>query len=205
MKRFLIAIFLLLILLLNACSKEQKQVKSDVENINANKELSELSIFNLPSDWTNQHNVKMQLSDFRGKISVFVMIYTSCQSACPRLVADMRSIEKKIPKNLRDNINLVLVSIDPEVDTVERLKEFSIENEMDDDYWYFLRSSLENTRDFAMVLAVKYKKISPIDFSHSNIISLFDQEGLLVHQQEGLGVDNEVTVKKLIELAEKID
>ena len=117
----------------------------------------------------------------------------------------MRSIEKKIPKNLRDNINLVLVSIDPEVDTVERLKEFSIENEMDDDYWYFLRSSLENTRDFAMVLAVKYKKISPIDFSHSNIISLFDQEGLLVHQQEGLGVDNEVTVKKLIELAEKID
>ena len=44
------------------------------------------------------------------------------------------------------------------------------------------------------MLAVNYKKISPIDFSHSNIISVFDENGVLVHQREGLGVDNTETV-----------
>ena len=54
-------------------------------------------------------------------------------------------------------------------------------------------------REFANVLAVKYKEISPIDFSHSNIISVFNPEGELIHQQEGLGVDNNETIAKIIE------
>ena len=47
---------------------------------------------------------------------------------------------------------------------------------------------------------MKYKQISPIDFSHSNIISVFDEQGVLQHQQEGLGVDNEETVDQILEL-----
>ena len=84
----------------------------------------------------------------------------------------------------------------------ERLKEFAIENEMDNDSWVFLQGELDDVREFSNVLAVKYKQISPLDFSHSNIISVFDQEGELYHQQEGLGVNNEITVVKIIELAE---
>jgi protein SCO1/2 len=66
---------------------------------------------------------------------------------------------------------------------------------------YSYKVSDENTREFANILAVKYKEISPIDFSHSNIISVFNQQGVLVNQQEGLGVDNKTTVDKIIELA----
>ena len=44
-------------------------------------------------------------------------------------------------------------------------------------------------------------KISPLDFSHSNIISVFNQKGELAHQKEGLGVNNIQTVEKIIELA----
>ena len=51
---------------------------------------------------------------------------------------------------------------------------------MNQDPWFFLRSSEENTREFAAVLAVNYKKISPIDFLHSNIISVFNPKGELV-------------------------
>ena len=43
-----------------------------------------------------------------------VMIYTTCKAACPRLVADMRNIESKIPKENLKDLNFVLVSIDPE-------------------------------------------------------------------------------------------
>ena len=128
---------------------------------------------------------------------VMVMIYTSCKAACPRLVADMRNIEAQFSEKELSNLKFVLVSIDPETDTPERLKTFSKENLMEDDHWMFLRGTPEDTREFAAVLAVSYKKISPMDFSHSNIISVFDENGLLIHQQEGLGVNNAETVSAI--------
>ena len=106
----------------------------------------------------------------------------------------MRGIEKQVPKKLIKDINFVMVSIDPETDTPKRLKEFAVENYMDGEQWTFLQGSVRSVREFANVLAVKYKEISPMDFSHSNIISVFNPEGELVHQKEGLGVDNKETI-----------
>lgn len=166
------------------------------------KEISDLSIYNLPSVWTNQDNQEIELKELKGDILVMVMIYTTCKAACPRLVADMRAIEKQIPDNHKNKVKLVLVSIDPETDTPERLKQFAIENKMDSDQWIFLRGSEGDTREFAAILAVNYKKISPIDFSHSNIISIFDQQGELVHQKEGLGIDLKKSVDKILELVD---
>ncbi len=157
-------------------------------------ELPEMSVYHLPATWTNQDAQEIQLEDMRGKVVVMVMIYTSCKSACPRLVADMRNIERQVPKEYLDEIQFVMVSIDPETDTPQRLKAFSEENQMTDDHWMFLRGSEADTREFAAVLAVSYRQISPIDFSHSNIISVFDKDGVLVHQKEGLGVDSEETI-----------
>ncbi len=194
-----IILFLITSLLLIGCnSKEEKQ---DIKD----KPVTDLSIYNLPEKWTNQDGKDIELRELRGKVLVMVMIYTSCKAACPRLVADMRHIEEQIPKEYKDNVQLVLVSIDPEIDTPKRLKEFSIENKMTGNQWVFLRSNEENTREFAAVLAVNYKKISPIDFSHSNIISVFNAEGELAFQQEGLGVSYNKTVSKIIEEVTKIE
>ena len=74
---------------------------------------------------------------------------------------------------------------------------------MDGEQWTFLQGSITDVREFANVLAVKYKEISPMDFSHSNIISVFNPQGELEHQQEGLGVDNSETLSKIIELQNK--
>ena len=161
--------------------------------------LPELSIYNLPTTWTNQDNQDLELEELRGKVLVMVMIYTSCKSACPRLLADMRNIEKQVPKEDLDELKFIMVSINPETDTPERLHAFAKDNMMEDGHWMFLRGTKEDTREFAAVLAVNYKQISPIDFSHSNIISVFDEDGVLVHQQEGLGVDNVETVASINE------
>ncbi|HRM13385.1 MAG TPA: SCO family protein, partial [Flavobacterium sp.] len=59
--------------------------------------------------------------------------------------------------------------------------------------------------EFAAVLAVNYKKIDPIDFSHSNIISVFNADGELVYQQEGLGVNSDQTINKITEEAGKLN
>lgn len=165
-------------------------------------EVSETSIFNLTSSWNTEEGKIIQLKELKGKTLVMVMIYTSCKAACPRLVADMRNIEHQIPAANKANVQYVLISIDPENDTSERLKAFSIDNKMDGNQWTFLQGTVSGVREFANVLAVKYKEISPIDFSHSNIISVFNSEGELLHQQEGLGVDNVETVSKIIEVSE---
>ncbi|SHJ10871.1 SCO family protein [Pseudozobellia thermophila] len=166
------------------------------------KEISDLSIYNLPSVWTTQDHKKIELIDLKGHVVVMVMIYTSCQAACPRLAADMRHIEAQIPQPQKERVKFVLVSIDPETDTPERLKKFAIENKMDTGQWVFLTGSPSDTREFAAVLAVNYKQISPSDFSHSNIISVFDQQGELAYQKEGLGANHGTTVAKIRELAQ---
>jgi len=179
--------------------KDQKEVKE----IALATDISESSIFNLTSEWKTEENKSIHLEDLRGKTLVMVMIYTTCKAACPRLVADMRNIEAKIPKVYNEDLQYVLISIDPKNDTPERLKAFAKENFMDDEHWTFLQGTEESVREFANVLAVKYKQISPLDFSHSNIISVFNPEGELVHQQEGLGVDNKETVASILETVKK--
>ncbi|WP_232731938.1 SCO family protein [Confluentibacter lentus] len=162
--------------------------------------VSEESIFNLTSTWHNEEGEAFQLKDLKGKTLVMVMIYTSCKAACPRLVADMRNIESQIPDEKIKNMQFIMVSIDPETDTPEKLKAFAKENFMDDAHWTFLQGTESGVREFANVLSVKYKEISPIDFSHSNIISVFNPQGELKHQQEGLGVDNKETIASIMEV-----
>jgi protein SCO1/2 len=162
--------------------------------------ISDESIFNLTSKWRTEENKEIELKDLKGKTLVMVMIYTSCKAACPRLVADMRNIEAKVPKDKINETQFVLVSIDPKTDTPERLKAYAKENYMDGEQWTFLQGTESGVREFANVLSMKYKKISPMDFSHSNIISVFSPKGELVHQQEGLGVDNKETVNAILEL-----
>lgn len=193
---FLFTGILMMLFALQSCNQKEKQAVKD-------KPISDLSIYNLPSKWTTQNNQDIELKDLQGNVLVMVMIYTSCKAACPRLVADMRNIESRLPAAIKKNVKLVLVSIDPETDTPKRLKDFSVENKMESDQWLFLRSTEENTREFAAVLAVNYKKISPIDFSHSNIISVFNADGELAYQQEGLGVNSDPTIAKIIEEAQK--
>ena len=198
MNRLIILLFCWNILFIS-CSENKKEIASKTSQKDT--AISELSIYNLPSIWTNQNNEEIELKELQGDVLAMVMIYTSCKAACPRLIADMRAIEAQVPENKKDNVKYVLISIDPETDTPERLKEFAIENGMDSDQWIFLRGSEEDTREFAAVLAVNYKKITPLDFSHSNIISVFNQKGELAHQKEGLGVNHKETVDKIVEIA----
>ena len=183
----------------SVCKMDLKTVDTFVDKVEDLNAIPDESIFNLTSKWNTQNNETIELKELKGDVLVMVMIYTTCKAACPRLVADMRSIYNKVGN---ETVKYVLVSIDPETDTPERLKEFAIENKMDNEQWVFLQGTVDDVREFSNVLAVKYKQISPLDFSHSNIISVFDQQGVLQHQQEGLSVDNKETVAKILELTE---
>ena len=188
-----ILLFLFSVLTILSCKENTEQTAQNKENANS-------SIFLLDSKWQNQDAEELQLKDLKGKNLVMVMIFTSCRTACPILVADMKKVHDKIEKNKLKDTSLVLISIDPTNDTPEVLKKFAAERNMDQAPWIFLRSDEESTREFANVLAVKYKKISPIEFSHSNIISVFNRNGELVSQEEGSGINSDAVAKTVNEL-----
>ena len=188
-----ILLFLFSVLTIFSCKKNTEQTAQNKENANS-------SIFLLDSKWQNQDAEELQLKDLKGKNLVMVMIFTSCRTACPILVGDMKKIHAKIEKNKLKDTSLVLISIDPTNDTPEVLKKFAAERNMDSEPWIFLKSDEESTREFANVLAVKYKKISPIEFSHSNIISVFNRNGELVSQEEGSGINSDAVAKTVNEL-----
>ncbi len=187
MKKILIILFSAIVLL--SCTEKTAE---------ATPELNE-SIFLLDSRWQTQDGKELQLRDLKGKNIVVTMIFTSCKTACPLLVADMQKIAAKIdPKKLKQT-QMVLISIDPDNDTPEVLKQYAIQNNMNEEPWLFLRSDKESVRELANVLAVKYKKISPIVFSHSNIITVFNKKGEMVKQVEGT-VKSEEVAKAVEEL-----
>ena len=176
MKNLILVLFSAILFL--SCSQKQ-------EDKSAAQEKTTGSIFVLDSKWQNQDGQELQLKDLKGKNLVVVMIFTSCKTACPILVADMRKIASKIePKKLKET-TMLLISIDPENDTPEVLKAYAKEQKMEGEPWMFLRSDKESVRELANVLAVKYKKISPIVFSHSNIITVFNKNGEMINQVEG--------------------
>lgn len=200
MKKISLLFIACIALLLSQCKKvnpTEIDTASTTEKIETTETISDLSIYNLPSTWTTQEGNDIELKELQGQVLVMVMIYTSCKAACPRLVADMRHIEERVTAKNKDKVRYILVSIDPTVDTPERLKAFAQENKMEGQQWLFLRSTEANTREFAATLAVNYKKISPIDFSHSNIINVFNTKGELDYQQEGLGIDYAPTIKEI--------
>lgn len=188
-------IYLITFLLLLSCQEAPKESIVTPEE----ETLDEMSIFQLPSVWNTQEGKQIEFKDLQGEPLVVVMIYTSCRTACPRLVADMRGIEAVVAAKNTKGIKYILVSIDPKNDTPERLKAFAKENGMEGPQWLFLQGTEDGVRDFANILAVKYKEISPMDFSHSNIISVFDKKGVMQYQKEGLGLENHEIISSIIE------
>ena len=60
------------------------------------------------------------LSDTNGHVRVLYFGYTSCPDVCPTTLLDLRDAMKDLGKNAAD-VDVLFVTIDPEVDTPERL------------------------------------------------------------------------------------
>ena len=100
------------------------------------------SIYNLSSEWKKQDGSIIKLDALKGKTVVMAMVFTHCQSACPRLVADMQRVQKEVGNQA--NVQYVLVSMDPERDTPERFAEFSNDMQIDP-AWILISGSQANT------------------------------------------------------------
>ncbi len=162
------------------CKKDKGKTEEVINSVSSNE-----SIFNLESRWVKQTKDSMSLQDLSHKITVAAMVFTHCESACPRIVADIQRIEKSFTAEELKNIQFLLISMDPTRDTPERFKEFSKEYQLNDN-WICISSNDNGTMELANVLNVRIKPLAGGGFDHSNTIHLIDKNGNITFQQNGL-------------------
>lgn len=186
--------------LLVSCNKnpevKTKSCCSTEKPAGALKELSGESVYNLTSAWTTQRNEHLKLTNFRDKIVIAAMVFTHCESACPRIVADMQRIESSLSEKELEQVTFLLISMDPERDTPVRLTEFAAMHKLNSN-WTLICSNLNATMEIANVLGVRVKKLEGGGFDHSNIIHIFDRDGVVFNQQNGFAVEQGETIKAI--------
>lgn len=156
------------------------------------------SIYNLESEWINQDGKSIRFNDLSGEPRLLVMLYTSCKTACPMLVGDMKSVRAKLPAGEASKLKMTLVSFDPDGDTPETLKAFQKTMKLDEKQWTLLspRTSSDAT-ELSALLGVRFKKLDSGDYIHSNILFFIDPHGRIVASQEGLNKQSPEFVNKI--------
>ncbi|MGK7311249.1 MAG: SCO family protein [Candidatus Longimicrobiales bacterium M2_2A_002] len=152
-------------------------------------EPSDFSVYHAESDWIDQHGTTRALGSLAGRVQVVAMVYTSCAYACPRIMLDMKRIEAELGAEYEGEVGFVVVSIDPERDTPEKLAEFAEGSRLDPARWTLLHGSPGDIRELAVLLGVQYRRTAPGEWVHSNLLTVLDRDGEIVHRQLGLGTD----------------
>jgi protein SCO1 len=132
---------------------------------------------------------------------VVALFFASCRYACPIIVNDMKRVEAALPPPLRARVGFTLVTFDSKRDTPAALAEYRRIRVLPPDRWTLLWGKPEDVLELAQVLGVRYKEEATGQFAHSNVITILNAQGEIVHQQIGLNQDIRETVRKVEQLA----
>lgn len=161
--------------------------------------LTDKSIYQLDSSWTNDSNATVKLASLKGRPQVVAMFFANCTYACPLLVYQLQQLETALPPSLRTNVDFLLVSFDTERDTPAALHAYRAQHELGKN-WTLLHGNSSDVLDLAALLNVKFKKDAQGQFMHSNVITVLNADGEIVYQQSGLGQDNAATIRAIEQL-----
>jgi len=80
---------------------------------------------NLPDlKMTNQDGKPVAIDELKGKWTMLFFGYTFCPDICPTTLAQLRQIKSELPKDVLSKLQIVLVSVDPNRDTPQQLKQY---------------------------------------------------------------------------------
>lgn len=89
-------------------------------------------------DAVTQDNKPFEKKNLDGKIWVADFIFTNCADVCPPMTANMTKLQKMVEEEELKNVEFVSFSVDPTVDTPEKLTEYAKNFGLKDDNWTFL-------------------------------------------------------------------
>ena len=132
-------------------------------------------LYELPDfTFTERQGVIFSRDDFKGKISIVDFIFTNCPGPCPFMSSKMADLYQ-IYSNT-DKVQFVSISVDPNRDSLNVLKEYAERFGVTDNRWVFLRAPMLEVIDL-YENGFKLGGILPVD--HSTKFILVDQNATI--------------------------
>lgn len=131
----------------------------------------------------NQQGQTVSLDSLKGKVIVADFFFTHCPTICPALTGNMKRLQSSITNAQRvgnktpDFLHFVSFSIDPERDSVERLKYWADRFQVDPEQWWLLTGDKKRIYDMAfdeLKLALVDGKGVDTNFLHTDFFVLID-------------------------------
>lgn len=127
---------------------------------------------------TNQNNNKISNSNYKGKVYVLEFFFSTCPTICPKMNKNMILIQNQFFGN--PNFGIVSITIDPENDTAQVLKEHAQQLGVKSSNWNFLTGDKKYIYDLANkgfnLYAGENSKVNG-GFEHSGLFALIDKNG----------------------------
>ncbi len=137
---------------------------------------------------TDQNNAKISDKSYLGKVYVIEFFFSTCPSICPIMNKNMKDIQKEFSKE--SNFGVASITINPENDTVEVLKEHANQLGITNPNWHFLTGDKEYILSLANkgfnLYAAENKKVNG-GFEHSGLFALVDKEGKIRCRKDNQG------------------
>jgi len=153
-----------------------------------------------PFDFMGHRGDPFSLEDMKGIVSVIDFIFTTCPDICPVMSTRMKSLYELYGNS--EKVQFVSFSVDPEYDTIPKLKEYADNLGVNNDKWTFVRGPLEEIK----VLSEKgfYLPARDLPMGHSARFVLVDREGMIRGYYDSLDSDKIDLLKEhIVELARK--
>src|SRR5262249_46078423 len=122
---------------------------------------------NLPVITQDGKTVRFYDDLVKGKIVIISFIYTSCTDICPITTARLTQLEEKLGELVGRDVFLLSMTVDPERDTAQRLKEYSDAFQTGPG-WSFVTGSPDDIR----AINYKFGERSKVLSEHRNEIVL---------------------------------
>jgi len=152
---------------------------------------------------TSQDGAQVTLADFRGKVVAVTFIFTLCTQTCPVLTPMMSFVQDRLGDDFGSKIAFASITVDPERDTPEVLKEYAQAFGANLAGWSFLAGAPATIQDVTRRYGVYASKAGNGDVDHTFLTSLVDPKGVLRVQYLGVRFDPEEFRRDLLSLAKE--
>jgi protein SCO1 len=139
----------------------------------------------------SQDRTLVSLHDFRGKVVAVAFIFAYCTDVCPMLTDNMARVREKLGSAFGREIAFVSITVDPERDTPEVLKQYAESFDADVEGWSFLTGDPATVHEVGRKYGVIAMKKADGDVDHTLLTSIVDPNGTLRVQYIGAGFDLE--------------
>jgi protein SCO1 len=97
----------------------------------------------------NQLGKSVSFDSLQGKIMVVNFFFTYCETICPPMMNTMRKLQKSFDTKNKDKIHFVSMSIDPEYDVADTLKQFADKLGVNHDNWWLLTTDTNTVYNYS--------------------------------------------------------